>query len=137
MKTLTVGKKKVEIYDSIREMPINRYNTMQGLLLQEAGIGSTMFAIENHFKSLDVFLSSNLIEDAIKERQNLHLSFYCALEKIDFRSLSFACMIFRIDEKEVGISEDALKGALESLPELTIGQVSDILEEVKKNCIEN
>jgi hypothetical protein len=137
MRTEKIGKNTVIFYDSIKEMPIQRHNTMQVFLMQDSGIGSTMQAVEAHFKTLDALLVSGKVEDAIKERQNLHISFYCALEKIDFKSFAFACMIESINGKQVGITEDALKDAIDKLEGLTVGQVDDILEELKKNCIGN
>ncbi len=65
----------------------------------------------------------------------MHVGFYAAIEKIDFKSLSFACMIASIDGEPVGISDEELKNAVEKLEELTIGQVDEILEDLKKNCI--
>jgi hypothetical protein len=137
MRTEKVGKNTVVFYDSIKEMPIKRHNTMQVFLMQDSGIGSTMQAVEAHFKTLDALLVSGKVEDAIKERQNLHIGFYCALEKIDFKSFAFACMIASINGKQVGITEDALKDAIDKLKGLTVGQVDDLLEELKKNCIGN
>jgi hypothetical protein len=137
MRTEKIGKNSVVFYDSIKEMPIQRHNVMQVFLMQESGIGSTMQAVEAHFKTLDALLVSGKVEDAIKERQNLHISFYCAIEKIDFKSFAFACMIKSINGKQVGITEDALKDAIDKLEGLTVGQVDDILESLKKNCIGN
>jgi hypothetical protein len=137
MKTIQIGKHEVKFYDSIKEMPIQRYNAMQGFLMQDSGIGSDMRAVEQHFKNLDAFLIAGKIQDAIQERQNLHINFYAALEKIDFKSMSFACMISTIDGLNVGISDEELKGALKKIEGVTLGQVSDILEELKKNFIGN
>lgn len=137
MKTIKVGKHEVKLYESIKEMPVSRYNAMQGFLMQETGIGNTMPAIDNHFKTLDALLVSGKYEEAIQERQNMHVGFYCAIEKIDFKSLSFGCMIASIDDEPVGISDEELKNSIEKLNELTVGQVDDILEDLKKNCIGN
>jgi hypothetical protein len=137
MRTIEIGKKKVNFYDDIKEMPVHHYNAMQAFLMQDTGIGNTMQAVEMHFKSLDALLSSNKIEDAIKERQNMHIGFYCAIEKIDFKSLSFACMIESIDGNRISLSDDALKKALDEIKDITVGQVDEILEELKKNCIGN
>jgi len=137
MKLIDIGKHKVNFYDSIKEMPISRYNALQSFLMQDVGIGSTMASIENHFKTLDAYLGAGKYDEAIQERQNLHINFYVAIEKIDFKSLSFACMIASIDNKPVGISDSELTDAIKKLNDLTVEQVDDILNELKKNCIGN
>jgi hypothetical protein len=137
MRTEKIGKNTVVFYESIKEMPIHRHTVMQVFLMQDSGIGSTMQAVEAHFKTLDSLLVSGKLEDAVKERQNMHIGFYCALEKIDFKSFAFACMIESINGKQVGITEDALKDVIDKLDGLNVGQLDDLLEGLKKNCIGN
>ena len=118
-------------------MPIRRYNLLQGYLMQDTGIGSTMTSVEQHFKNLDAFLTSGKLSEAIQERSNLHMNIYAAIEGISFKSMAFACMIHTMDKIPVVESDDELQKAVEKFDELTIGDVEDILDELKQNCIGN
>lgn len=137
MKELKSGTHKIKLYSSIKEMPVQRYNAMQGYLMQDAGIGSTMQDVEAHFRNLDMFLSAGKIQEAITERQNLHMNFFTAINNISFKSLSFACLISTIDNDLVGCSESELQEALLKLDKLKLGEVEDLLFELKKNFIGN
>ena len=138
MKTVKIGKHTVDFYSSIKEMKVKRHNLLQQILLQESGIGSTMADVDKHFKTLDGLLNAEHIQDAIIERSNLQLALYSALNAIDYKSLSFACLVHSIDGKESDIkTEDDLKKVIEKLDGLTVGDVVDLLDELKKNCISN
>lgn len=138
MKAIKIRSSEVCIYQSIKEMPIRKYNHMQSLLLQDSGIGSTLADIDRHFKTLDAMLQVNNLEAANTERQNLQLAFYSCLEKINYKSLAFVCCIESIDGKEVNEpSDEGLLKVVNKLNSLTYGEVDEILEDVKKNCISN
>jgi hypothetical protein len=137
MKIIKHKGKEITFYSSIKEMPIERYIILQTYLMQESGIGSTMADVENHFRGIDTFLSSEKIQEAITERQNLHMNIYAALNGINFKSLSFACMIGSIDKQEIGCMEYDLKEAIKKLKGISVGEIEEILTDLKKNCIGN
>lgn len=137
MKTITISTHEITFFDSIKEMPIARYNEMQNYLLQDSGIGNSMADIDAHFKNLDMYLTTGQIKEAISERTNLHISLYAAINRINFKSNAFACFIYKIDGAEIGISEGELKEALKKLKGITVEQINDLLEELKKNCVRN
>ena len=137
MKDLKVGVKNVKFYDSIKELPIDRYNALQGYLMQDAGIGSTMQDVEAHYRNLDMFLTAGKIQEAVIERQNLHLNFFAAINNINFKSLSFACLIYTINKEVIGCTETELNEALSKLEDLKYADVQDILDSLKKNFVEN
>ncbi len=114
-------------------MPIKLSGLANRYLLQDAGIGSDMQAIDDHFKSLDAFLGGGKIEEAKQERENLRFAFYTMLQEVSYKALAFGCHIFSIDGVEVtDRSEEALTVMLDSLP-LSMTDLEEILTEVKKN----
>lgn len=137
MKIIKHKGKEIAFYSSIKEMPIERYINLQTYLMQESGIGSTMGDVEAHFKNLDMFLSAGKVEEALTERQNLHMNIYAALNKVNFKSLSFACMIGTIDKQEIGYTEYDLKEAIKKIKGISVGEIEEILTDLKKNCIGN
>jgi hypothetical protein len=137
MKTVKIGRHEFKFYSSIKDMPVEKYNTLQLFLLQDTGIGSNMSDIDRHFHQLDIFLNAGKISEAISERQNLHMNIYAMLEKINIKSKSLACFIHSVDGREVGYDDELIESALSKLNAGTIGEVTEILEELKKNCISN
>jgi hypothetical protein len=140
MKTIKIGKLNVTFYSGIKDMPVKKYDQMQSLLLQDFGIGSTMADVDKHFRNLDSFLQSGNIEDANIERQNLQLAFYSAIEKINYKSLAFACLIHSINDIQIkDTSDEGIQQIIERLSNegLEVKIVEEMLNELKKNCIMN
>lgn len=130
----------IKIYDSIKELPIDRYTEFQKLLLQDDGIGSDMNAIASHFSKFHQFLLAEKYEEANQEAKNLHNSFFYIVNGINVKSFCFASLIHSINGKElVDLSQENIEKTLKQLSNLglTQGHVTDITEEVKKNFIPN
>jgi hypothetical protein len=129
----------LEILETIRELPINRFTDFQKYLIQDAGIGSSMSDVERHFSMLYKLIGANRTEEAARESYNLHFNIHLAINKISIRHLSFACLIYSIDgDRVVDLSEKNLLQVANRAGELglTEGHVIDILEDVKKNSIQ-
>lgn len=127
---------RLKLYATIKEMPVSLFNLMQGYLLQDSGIGSTMEDVDKHFQQLDALLSAGKLEEAVTERENLHYNLYAMFEGISFQSLAFGCFIYSIDKEVIDdYSEDNIKLLLDDLSAkgLTIGMVEEQLEQLKKN----
>lgn len=137
MKTVKIGRHEFKFYSSIKEMPIERYNTLQLFLMQDTGIGCTMEDVDRHYKQLDAFLSAGKLQEAITERQNLHMNYYSMIEGINIKSKSLACMIHSVDGKEVKEDDELIENALIKINAGSIGEITEILNELKKNCISN
>lgn len=126
------------INESSKELPINRFTDFQKYLIQDAGIGSTMGDVERHFGTLDQLLSVGKVEEAARERYNLHFNLHLALNRISIRHLSFLTLVAAIDDNElIDYSEKNLLALSDDLGArgLTEELVVDILESVKKNSI--
>lgn len=136
MRKICIGKDILMIYESIKELPVVRYNKMQTYLMLDSGIGSTMADIEKRFQNLDTYLSAGRLEEALEERNNLQFAIYSNINAINYRSLSFACLVHSFkgiqnhDLEETGLSE-----LLEKLSKagLTQFMVQEELDDLKKN----
>lgn len=140
MRTVTLETGSFIIRESIKELPINRYTDFQKYIIQDAGIGSTMRDVEEHFRMLDRFIALGQIEEAARERYNLHFNLYLGINKISIRHITFGCLIDSInDVKITDYSEANLQNVCDQLGAMGLieEQVADILEEVKKKSILN
>jgi hypothetical protein len=70
MKTIKISGHKIKVYDSIDEMPINRYHLFNLAMLEAAGIGSTIGAINMHYNKLESYMKAGLNDSAMVEIAN-------------------------------------------------------------------
>ena len=133
MLTINLNNKEVKLYASIKEMPIRLYNLSQKYLLQDMGIGSDMNAIDDHFSTLDSYLSAGKIEEALQERENQRFAFFTMIQGVSYKSLSFACHVHSIaGELITDHSEEALNKIMDSF-DFSMSECENILDDLKKN----
>lgn len=136
MITLSTGDKKVKLYASIKELPIMRYKLMQSYLLQDSGIGNTIDAIDQRLNNLILFATSGKNDEVITEATNLRYTFFSMLNKIDYKSMSFACLIKEIDSRETNDLTDAgLSDVVNRISDME--DLAEHWEEIKKNWSRN
>ncbi len=134
------GKNSFLIHESQKQLPINRYTDFQKYVLQDVGIGSTIESVDSHYRMLDTFLTADQTEDARRERYNLHSNLYLLINRINIEHISFACLIHSVNGQVLeDFSETNLIRICEQLGKMGLTQqmVSDILNGVKKNLIQN
>lgn len=133
------------LYDSVKDLPIDRYQAFQKYLIQESHIGSDIGAIGLHFQRLDTLLQAGQIPQAQQERQNMHVSFFSILEGLNFQSKAFVCLLKSVEVEgiahNVGNIEDdtEVDNALDLIKviELTQGDIEGYLFDVKKKLMMN
>lgn len=133
MKTLTINRKIVQVYDSIDEMPIVNFQKYNKYLLIDSGIGSDADDIDAHITRIAKFIKSNNSKKALQELQNMRQSMYMVNNEISPRYLAFAALIYSIDGKKVDdLSDDGLKSVLAKLKEVKHSIIIDFLIWLKK-----
>ena len=141
MKTIhctTLFHKSVEVrlFSSIKELTIARYHEFQKLVMQDMGVGSTMESVNKHLSMLNTLLINEKYQEAKLEATNLHNNFYMMTEKINILSYCFMAFVHSINGVEVtDLSEEGVKEKINYLISrgLKVGQVEDVVEEIKKN----
>ena len=97
------------------------------------GIGSDMNAIDEHFATLDSYLSAGKINEAIQERENQRFAFYTMIQSVSYKSLAFTCYVHSIAGQPVtDHSEENLSMLSESF-DISMIECEEILEDLKKN----
>lgn len=138
MRTIQLkGNNTALLYDSIHNMPEERYHEFNKYSLFDLGVGSDMESVNRHHETMDTYLKHGKNDEAIQERRNLHINYFYMIEKINTKSLCFGTFVYKINSEEVGgrITFESLKDTVSRLSKLGLkhGQVSDILEDIKKN----
>lgn len=132
MKEGKVNKHTVEMYDSIDELPIQRFQKYNKYLLIDSGVGSDLQDVLNHIERAKIYIKANPVM-AATELENLRQSIYFVTEEMSPKYMAFAVLVNKIDGKEMNDMSDAgLKKVLEILSEAKKGWLDGILDSVKK-----
>ena len=105
-------------------------------MLYDASVGNTIEAISERFAGMDANLRANKIKEAMVERNNLQVTFFSILTKVNFASRAMVCLIHSIDGKEItDLSEGGISEILKKLEEIEIpiGTIRDLVFGQKKN----
>lgn len=97
MKTIDLDGHKVEIYDSIDELPIVRFHAFNKMLLIDAGIGSDLADFDNHIERVTRFLMAKDNDNAIKELANMRQNIYMIQQGVSPKHMAFAALVKSID----------------------------------------
>lgn len=135
-----LGKVKIELYSSIKEMPVDRFNEFNKLAAIDMGVGSTLQDFNNHFSKLHSYVVNNSKDNALLEMSNIYQNFFYAINKISIWSYSFCAFIKSINGKEYTETEipkhrDTIK--MLSDKGLKVDECQSVIDEVKKNLIQS
>jgi hypothetical protein len=136
MKTITAGGKELVFWDSIKELPMDRYVQFQSIALQDAGIGTSVEQYDNHESSIDAFLHENRVEDALKERENKRFGVFAMMQNINLKSMTLSCLCQSINKEErPDFSDSGLEETSKVLNAsgMTANEVISLTNDLKKN----
>lgn len=132
MKVGKVNKHTVEIYDSVDELPIKRFQKYNKYLLVDSGVGSDIQDILHHIDLAKVYTKSNPAM-AITELENMRQSIYLVVDELSPKYMAFATLVHKIDGEEMTDMSDAgLKRVLDILSEAKKGWLDGVLNSIKK-----
>ena len=138
MITITAGDKTIELYGSIKELPVRRYKLMQQYLLQESGIGSDISAIDDRLSRTVNFLENSKPDEAKEELINLRYAMFSAISGLDYKSKAFSCLVCRVnDQLFTDMSSEGLERLVEILDALPVEEIEKHWDGVKKKLIPN
>lgn len=140
MITITENNNTIELFGSIKELPIARYRLLQSLLIQDSGIGDNMAAVDERLQRIIMFASTGKADETKEEAMNLRYTFFSMLSKLNYKSKAFACFIWKINGVESrDISDEGLKRTVEIIESFgtSMEQLEAWFEDVKKKLIPN
>lgn len=136
MKKIRINRQRLEIYDSIDELPINRFHLFNKYVLIDAGIGTDLNDVIGHILKINSYLDSD-VKLARKELNNMKDSLYLIMEGVNLKHLSFVPLIKSINGKPLtDMSDENVKRISKEL-NVTKNWVSNMIDAVKKNWTQN
>ena len=133
MRKVRVGRRVLDLYDGIDDMPIGRFHRFNRNLMVDAGIGADLQAVDSHITKTMAFMKAGKMESAVKEMENLRQSILLVHEGLSPAFSAFACLVAAVDGKSTaGWSESELDALSEELKEMTVRELRSETAEVKK-----
>ena len=125
MKVGKINKHKIEIFDAIDEMPIQRFQKYNKYMLIDSGVGSDLQDILDHVERAKIYIKENPTM-AVAELDNLRQAIYLVSEEMSPKYMAFAVLVNKIDGKPADdLSDVGLKKVLETFldrPDFGFGQ---------------
>lgn len=132
MKTIELNGKKLQMYDSIDELPIINFQKYNKYVLFDSGIGSDVNSIDEHLVKLAKLIKTDKAK-ASRELQNMRLNMHMVISEISPSNMAFVALIHSIDGKPLtDLSEDNIKHILETLSRGKHSKIIDFLQKFKK-----
>lgn len=133
MKTLSLANRTVKVYDSIDELPIERFQKYNKYVIMDSGLGSDTDAVDEHIAQLARLINTSDKKKAMQELQNLRQNLYMIMYNISPRYMAFAALVYSIDGKKVeSTSDTSLQELLKDLKDASHFSIIEELYELKK-----
>ena len=101
MKKVTLQGHKIEIYDSIDELPIVRFQIYNKYLLLDCGIGSDMESVDERLEKVYRYIKLKDLENLQKEVCNLREAIYFVISEMSPRYMAFCCLVGSLDGNKI------------------------------------
>lgn len=130
-----VNRHSVELYDSIDELPITRFQQYNRFLLIDSGIGGDIESVDKHYATIWRYIDKGDIDKAKQELANARQNLHFIIQNTTPRMNAFVALIHRLNGKEItNLSDEDVKNILIQLSKAgwTVGSVFSLLSEIKK-----
>ena len=137
MKTIKIGKYKVELYDSIDELPIKRFHKFNKYLLVDAGVGSDLNDINEKIAKIMRYVDRSDNVNARIELENLRQAMYLVTQETNLKHLAFMVLVKSIDGKEItDLSDEGVRATQKVFENQSLNFIDRLFQSVKKKIDE-
>ncbi len=135
MHELKLTSKTITLADDIDELPIKLFNLVNEFAMQDFEVGNSMGDVDRHEHRIEVLLANGKTTEAIQVQKNKRQTFYAMLNRINFKSLTFACHVTKIDG--LMVTDHTPQNLIKMMDELsddglTMAMVKQTLDVLKK-----
>lgn len=133
MNTCVVGGHRVELYNSIDEMPMINYHRFNKFMMFDSALAPDANGVIGHLSRMSELLNAEQYDKLRIELQNTYMSISYIMNDISPVSMAFACMVHSIDGAIVtDLSDEALKSLSFKLNRESVKVLRGKVEELKK-----
>ena len=133
MKQVKIGKHDVTLYNSIEELPMQRFHQYNKMMLIDAGLGSDLNAVDGHIERAVRFIKGDHRQEAATEMENIRQTIYLIIQGMCPKHLAFAVLVAEVDGKPCDdISDEGLQRIVELLGDAPVKDMTAESEAVKK-----
>lgn len=132
---LKLKNETIELYDSIKTIPIKRKHEFEKALLVLSGIGGSLEEYDQHANKVFLFLDKGSPDQVKQELLNQRQQFYFLIS--NFSPLVFA-FVWLVKSWDIKSTEEAQEKHNHLLKlGITTEQAQDLIADVKKNYLQN
>lgn len=134
------GKHEIELFDSIHNLPVLRFQRFNKYQMQATEIGNTFADFDQRTVKVIQFLQKGMIKEALQELENRRQTVFNSYNDFTPQGKSLAILVKRIDDVDYeDFSPNNLDRCLEHLERIGLGYSDAIekLREVKKKSKPN
>lgn len=135
MHTIQTKGHKIEVYDSIDELPVTRFHAFNRFLLIDSGIGSDLNDFDNHMITLLKYIEKGDTENAKKEAMNIRQNVAFVYDQVSPKLNAFVPLIRSIDGKPLDdLSDESVQAVMQMLgnDEVGAGTIARWVDDAKK-----
>lgn len=138
MRTIKLNGNYLEMYDSIDELPITRFQEYNRMTMLDAGIGDDLQSVNEHVGTIMRYHNKGQGQKMKQELENMRQNMLFIVNKTSLKMKCFIPLIKSINGKLLTDISD-IDGLTRGLSEkgLTIGKVKGFLITVKKKLNRN
>lgn len=135
------GKHEIELWDSIHNLPVLRFQRFNKYQMQASEIGNTFEDYDRRSVKAIQFIKKGMADEAVQELENRRQTVFNAFNDFTPMGRSFAILVKRIDSVKYddGFAPDDLDRVLDHLNRIGLGADTTVekLSEVKKKSKPN
>lgn len=131
---------EIELFDSVHNLPILRFQRLNKYQMQANEIGNTFEDYDRRTVKMAQFIQKKMFDEALQELENRRQTVYNAFNEFTPSGKSFAILVKRIDGVNYkDFSPDSLDRCLKHLEKIGLGHANsmEMLKEVKKKSKRN
>ena len=127
---------KIKVFNSIEDMPIERFRYFNRYLVTDAGIGGDIEAVASKLGAVVSYIDLGRTDEAKTATRNIIFAINNCIEMNSPEMMSFVCLVHSVDGVNVGDRYRTPEGCSEVIDQLKKVKVSflkSVIENVKKN----
>ena len=124
--------KILSLYDSIKEMPIEKWNKFLSMMIQDSELGPSFDSASHKLSLMVAMVNEGKLEDFNEVVRNIQLQLYYVFKGINPKIHALCQRIHAIDGQVIQEIPEEMIDEISKDPMITVGILEDLTEEFRK-----